>query len=176
MATRLDSLPTLRGADFVLRPAQPAELDVFADAISADSEASPWWGTDAETIRRWFASPDYYLFALEQAGDVVGVLGFEEVDDDDYRSAGVDIGLLSCCIGKGLGTAALRLLVGWLIDERGHHRITIDPAANNGRAIRAYEKVGFKRIGIAREYERGSDGVWHDNLLMDLLASEFRRA
>jgi aminoglycoside 6'-N-acetyltransferase len=60
-----------------------------------------------------------------------------------------------------------------LIDERGHHRITIDPAAANTAAIRAYEKVGFRRVGVMRSYERdaGGDG-WHDGLLMELLAGE----
>jgi L-amino acid N-acyltransferase YncA len=41
-------------------------------------------------------------------------------------------------------------------------------------AIRAYEKVGFRRVGVMRSYERGPDGSWHDNLLMDLLAGELR--
>jgi aminoglycoside 6'-N-acetyltransferase len=34
--------------------------------------------------------------------------------------------------------------------------------------------VGFKSVGIMRKYERGPDGSWHDSLLMDLLADEFR--
>ena len=60
-----------------------------------------------------------------------------------------------------------------LIDERGHHRITIDPAATNAAAIRAYEKVGFRRVGVMRSYERDADGRdWHDGLLMELLAGE----
>jgi aminoglycoside 6'-N-acetyltransferase len=55
----------------------------------------------------------------------------------------------------------------------GHHRLTIDPAAANRNAIRAYESVGFKPVGLMRKYERGRDGTWHDGLLMDLLAEEF---
>lgn len=48
----------------------------------------------------------------------------------------------------------------------------IDPAADNVAAIRGYGKVGFRPVGIMRQYERGSDGTWHDGLLMDLLAAE----
>jgi len=62
----------------------------------------------------------------------------------------------------------------YLFDERGHHRITIDPALANVRAIGAYEKVGFKRIGVGRRYEMGLDGTFHDNLLMDMLAEDLR--
>ena len=76
--------------------------------------------------------------------------------------------------GAGLGPAALRLVARWLIDERGHHRITIDPACANARAIRAYESIGFRPVGVMRSYERGPDGAWHDGLLMDLLAHELR--
>ena len=60
-----------------------------------------------------------------------------------------------------------------LIHDRGHHRLTIDPAAHNERAIRCYEKVGFKRVGIMREYWLDPEGVWRDGLLLDLLAREF---
>ena len=64
-------------------------------------------------------------------------------------------------------------MVRHLIDELGHHRITIDPAATNTAAIRAYQKVGFSRVGIMRRSERDADGEdWHDSLLMELLAGE----
>jgi aminoglycoside 6'-N-acetyltransferase len=60
-----------------------------------------------------------------------------------------------------------------LIDDLCHHRITIDPAAANTAAIRAYEKVGFRRVGVMRQAERDADGEgWHDSLLMELLAGE----
>ncbi len=66
----------------------------------------------------------------------------------------------------------MRTLARYLVEERGHHRLTIDPAAENSAAIRAYEKVGFARVGVMREYWRAQDGTWHDGLLMELLASE----
>ena len=60
----------------------------------------------------------------------------------------------------------------WLFDERGHHRLTIDPSAANARAIATYTAVGFRPVGLMREYERGPDGTFHDGLLMDLLRDE----
>lgn len=59
-----------------------------------------------------------------------------------------------------------------LVDDRGHRRITIDPAAENLRAIRSYECVGFEPVGRMRAYCRKPDGRWVDGLLMDLLAEE----
>jgi aminoglycoside 6'-N-acetyltransferase len=48
----------------------------------------------------------------------------------------------------------------------------IDPAADNLAAIRCYTKVGFRPVGVMRQYERSADGSWHDGLLMELLAGE----
>ena len=128
-----------------------------------------WWGS--------FEGPDELrnegcAFAIEVDGELAGWLGFSEENDPQYRRAGLDIVLAPRFQGRGLGPAALRLAARWLIDERGHHRLTIDPAAENERAIRAYEKVGFRPVGVLRRYERGPDGEWRDGLLMDLLADE----
>jgi len=75
--------------------------------------------------------------------------------------------------GTGLAREAVGLVVRHLFEARGHHRITIDPAAANERAIRCYEAVGFVRVGIMRQYERAADGTWRDGLLMELLAKTF---
>ena len=54
-------------------------------------------------------------------------------------------------------------------------RIVIDPAAANERAIRCYEAVGFRRVGVMRSYwfDR-TIGDWVDGLMLDLLGSELR--
>jgi aminoglycoside 6'-N-acetyltransferase len=86
----------------------------------------------------------------------------------------MDIVLAAAFQGAGLGPEALRLAAAWLIGARGHHRLTIDPAAANERAITVYASIGFRPVGIMRSYERGPDGEWHDGLLMDMLAGELR--
>ena len=63
-------------------------------------------------------------------------------------------------------------LARWLFEEGGHHRVTIDPAADNARAIRCYESVGFRPVGVMRRYERVGSGEFRDGLLMDLLPEE----
>src|SRR5262249_32228917 len=113
-------------------------------------------------------------FAIEVDGALAGWLGYNEELDPDCRHASLDIFLAPEYQGRGLGPVALRLGAGWLFDERGHHRLTIDPACANARAIRAYEAVGFRPVGVMRRYERGADGDWHDNLLLDLLRDELR--
>ena len=107
-----------------------------------------------------------------QSGPEVVRFQYHEENEPDFRHASVDLFLAAHAQGQGLGTDAVRVLARYLIEERGHHRLTIDPAADNVAAIRAYEKVGFRSVGRMREYWRSPDGTWHDGLLMDLLARE----
>jgi aminoglycoside 6'-N-acetyltransferase len=115
---------------------------------------------------------DAVTFAIVHGEEVIGLAQFYEEDDEQYRHAGIDVGLGDAWHGCGLGTDTVRTLARHLVHDRGHHRLVIDPASDNARAIRCYEKVGFRPVGVLREYERGTDGAWHDGLLMDLLACE----
>jgi aminoglycoside 6'-N-acetyltransferase len=115
---------------------------------------------------------DEHSLAIEVDGEVVGAVQFFEEEDPMYRHANIDLYLTTSRHGQGLGSEAVRVLARYLIEERGHHRLTIDPAAANQAAIRAYEKVGFRPVGVMRSYERGLDGTFHDGLLMELLAGE----
>jgi len=157
--------PTLHGNRVTLRPL--AEPDIAPlNALVAQSGVREWWGTDP-TVEEENA------FAIEVDGELAGWLAFYEEDDPDYRHGGLDIFVAPAFQGRGLGREALSLATRWLLTERGHHRLIIDPAAANERAIKVYASIGFKPVGIMRRYERGPDGTWHDGLLMDLLAEEF---
>ena len=107
-------------------------------------------------------------------GAIVGAIQWYEEDDPDYRHAGIDLFLDPEVHGRGLGTDAIRALAGYLFTVEGHHRLIIDPAASNLPAIRANEKVGFRRVGTMRRYERDADGVWQDGILMELLAEDLK--
>jgi aminoglycoside 6'-N-acetyltransferase len=167
-------LPVLRGERVVLRPLCRDDTPTVR-AMLAEPEVARWWGEydDARLERDFFDALCVSAYAIEVDGEWAGVIMFEEVKDPDYKSASIDITLSTAIQGGGFGTDALHTLIRYLINVRGHHRVTIDPAADNARAIHVYEKVGFKPVGIMRAYERRGDGQWHDGLLMDLLAGEF---
>ncbi len=117
--------------------------------------------------------PEGTRLTIEVDGAVAGLIQFGEELEPKYRHASIDLFLDPALHGRGLGTEAVRRVVRMLIDERGHHRVTIDPSASNAAAIRAYEKAGFKRVGVMRKAERDADGRgWHDSLMMELIAGE----
>ena len=137
-----------------------------------------WWreSVPVETIAAELADAgDEVVLVIEVAREVAGAIQFYEENEPDYRHAAIDLYLAGRFQRQGLGPEAIRLVATYLVEVRGHHRLTIDPAADNAAAIRAYERVGFRPVGVMRRYERGADGSWHDGLLMDLLAEELDR-
>jgi aminoglycoside 6'-N-acetyltransferase len=160
----------IAGQTVVLRPTTAAHVPRFLEVLSHPEVAKWWGGYDLERVRRELLGPQGY--AVEQHGEVVGLIIYYEEDDADHRHAGIDLALHPDAHGQGLGADAMRTMARFLFDVRGHHRIVIDPAAHNERAIRSYTRVGFRSIGIMRSYERRLDGSWHDGLLMDLLPDD----
>ena len=118
-------------------------------------EVARWWGNppSEEEFRKDLLDQELVLFAIEVDNEVVGLIQYEEETDPGYRSAGIDISVRADHLGRGLGTDAIRTLARYLFDERNHHRLTIDPAAANSRAIASYRKVGFRPVGVMRRYE-----------------------
>lgn len=167
----------LRGRAVVLRPTTPADAPALA-AILAEPEVARWWGDfDLERVMSDLVEgdPEEENLVIEHEGAVVGYIQAVEENEPDFRSAGIDLFLRTDAQGRGLGPDAILALARHLIDERGHHRLTIDPAADNARAIAAYSKLGFEPVGRMRRYQRMRDGRWVDALLMDLLAEELVR-
>jgi aminoglycoside 6'-N-acetyltransferase len=140
--------------------------------IHAMPEVTRWWG-DPEPGFPMSDDPESTRFSIVLNDRIVGLIEYCEELTPRYRHATIDVFLDPAVHGRGLGTEAVRRVVRHLVDGRGHHRITIDPACDNAVAIHTYAKAGFKPVGVLRSYERDIDGDgWHDALLMDLIAGE----
>ena len=167
-------MTTLAGRLVQLRPASEADIPRLVEIRSTPEVYAHWRGGEdlEKAVREDFAEDGIHPYAIELDGRVVGWIQWQAEEEPDYRHASIDIYVDPAVHGKGLGTDAVRTLARHIVVDHGHHRITIDPAAHNATAIRAFEKVGFRPVGIMRQAERGPDGTWHDSLLMDLLAAE----
>jgi len=171
-------MATLIGSLVRLEPATAEHVPALA-AIRRTPEVHEFWrgGDDLDAaVIEDLQEPGSTPYVIEFSSRVVGWIQWSAEEDPDYRYASIDIYLDPAARGRGLGTDAVRTMARHLIDEHGHHRLEIDPAADNAAAIRCYEKAGFRPVGIRRRSERGNDGSWHDGLLMDLLADEFAPA
>jgi aminoglycoside 6'-N-acetyltransferase len=170
----------LRGPRLALRPVTRADLSTLLAILREPAVAEHWSQPDDDFDEHELMAGDATdeecatTFAVTIDERIIGwIAGWEKLHRD-YRHAGIDLFLTGDEQGKGYGPEAIRAVCRWLFDVRGHHRITIDPAADNLRAIAAYERVGFRRVGVMRRYERGADGTYHDGLLLDLLPDDLQ--
>jgi aminoglycoside 6'-N-acetyltransferase len=158
-----------------LRPAAVGDVPRLLAILNEAAVASRWgahWSED-DVVKQFVGGDKVSVIVVDE--EVIGAIQFDEEDDPMYRHAAIDIFITTLRHGQGLGSDAIRTLARYLIEERGHHRLTIDPAADNEQAIRAYRAVGFRELGVMRGYERGDDGTWHDGVLMEMLAEDFNR-
>ena len=153
------------GPDLTLRPLAEADIPELTRIIQTPA-VGRWWDDGVP----WEDSHATML-TIEAEGRIAGLIQYAEETDAKYRHASIDIFVDPALHGRGIGTEAIRRLVRHLIDERGHHRITIDPAVQNVAAVRAYEKAGFRAVGVMRSSWRDPDGVWRDSLLMELVVT-----
>ena len=137
--------------------------------------AAPWWTDTSEAGLRaaTIDAPDTVSWSVDVDGHLAGVVSAFDAGWPPGGYVGLAVALGDSWQDHGLGPEALSLVIAHIASERGVHRFTIDPAAENARAIRAYEKLGFRRVGIMRQSEVAPDGSWRDCMLMDLLIGEF---
>ena len=169
-------LPTPR---LRLRPPQGADLSPLTAILAEPAVARFWPGYDAARVRGEVieAEEGLTVLVIERGGsEVVGMVQHEVSSDPEYPSAELDLFLATRCHGQGLGGEVLRAVLGELFEARGVHRVTVDPAAANTRAVRAFTRAGFRTVGLMRAYQRAPDGSVHDGLLMELLAGDRPRA
>ncbi|GAA0126244.1 MULTISPECIES: GNAT family protein [Clostridium] len=131
-----------------------------------------------EDEERWYeglsVTKDTYNFAIETLEDnqYIGGCGINKID---WKNSVVVIGIF---IGdkeywnKGYGTDAINILIKFIFEQMNIRKIKLQVFSFNERAIRAYEKCGFKREGVLRQ-EIFRDGRYHDEIIMGLLRQEY---
>ena len=175
-APRSDREVRIAGDRVVVRSIADGDITPLEAVMRCPGVRTWWWDfeIDLDVVAVKAGDPEAHPLVIEHAGHVVGYIQYSEETSLQYRFASIDIALHDDHQGHGYGSDAIRTLARYLIATRGHHRLTIDPALANERAIRCYERVGFRPVGVMRQYERSADGTWHDGLLMDLLAGELQ--
>lgn len=119
------------------------------------------------------SSPEAVFVIVTLDGDkMIGTVGLESINwinrtatlgifigDKEYRD-------------KGFGTEAIRMILEYGFKYMNLHNIKLDLMGFNTRALKCYEKCGFKEIGRRREAEF-LNGKYYDQISMDILDTEF---
>jgi RimJ/RimL family protein N-acetyltransferase len=178
--------PVLRGDRIWLRPLEEGDMVAYAAGINDVEVGIPAgyrWPMSVDLARAWLERQqdsvqrgDEFLFAICELGDdrFVGTTWLKEVSWVD-GSAELAIYMDRDHIGAGWGTDAQRTLLRFGFISLGLRRIWLTVDADNARAIRSYEKVGFRREGVMRQAHRGLNGL-ADSVLMAILREEWEAA
>lgn len=172
------------GDRIYLRPVEVEDVPVLQKWVN-DPEVNQYLGVylpyNAVREREWveglYKDPAnvVLVIALIEGDRPIGNCGLHQLRMDPPNRC-AELGIV---IGepefqnRGYGAEAMRLLCGYGFNRLNLHRIGLRVYEYNRRAIRCYEKVGFRREGALRE-GRFLDGRWHDVVLMGLLEHEFR--
>jgi diamine N-acetyltransferase len=130
-----------------------------------------------EAEERWYdaavsgADRFFTIYRIEGMAPI----GTCDLRDIDHRNRTASVGILigeGSERGKGYGAEAMRLLLDVGFTVLGLHNIWLSTYAFNLAGYHCYRKAGFREIGRRREC-RLLNGVLHDEIFMDMLASEF---
>ncbi|WP_429714976.1 GNAT family N-acetyltransferase [Bacillus rhizoplanae] len=172
----------LTGKDIVLKRITPEDYKDFfliedvmeSRLLMNDDIPYPPTQSDHEKFLNGISSDkDSYVFGIhpKEENKLIGTIGIFSVNWKNSTCV-VGISMGPNFQGKGYGTDAMKTLVSFIFNYMNINKIKLNVFGFNQRAIRSYEKCGFKKEGILRE-ELFRFGKFNDIYAMGLLRSEW---
>ncbi len=161
----------------------PALIDLRLKMINAcpDSflddygELSDW---SVEDWGKWFSrlteAKNSNLIVAEEGGKLVGIVGCKGVKHQRAAHVAtlVGVGVLPEYRGQGIGGKMLKKMIAWVKNETQVERLQLTVYADNLVAIKFYQKLGFQKEGLFKNYAKSShDGHSQDGLMMAIFIS-----
>jgi RimJ/RimL family protein N-acetyltransferase len=172
----------MAGEKVVLSPIEKEDVRLFQRWINdlvVTRYTRPHQITTLESEKQWFkriiSSKDDATFAIvdKKSGRTIGNVSLMKISNVDGNAEfGIMIGDKNYW-GKGYGTEAAKLILDFGFNVLRLHEIYLRVKAFNKRAVKAYEKAGFKPAGVLRQNHFFA-GKYHDVYLMDVLDKEFK--
>ena len=124
----------------------------------------------ATSLRAW-GEGSSYRFGVVAGGALVGCVNLNDVVRGVFQNAHLGYWIDEAHGGRGITTAAVRLVVGFAFGEARLHRVQAGVIPRNAASVRVLEKCGFREEGLARRYLRIA-GVWEDHRIFALTREE----
>jgi len=113
-----------------------------------------------------------YIIMDKESGMPIGITSLINIDfKNRHAECIIDIGEKNYW-GKGFGSEAMTLLLDYAFLEMNLHRVSLRVFSFNSKAIKLYEKLGFKYEGASRQ-GLFREGVWYDIIHMGMLKNEY---
>jgi RimJ/RimL family protein N-acetyltransferase len=161
------------GRTLRLETYRPEDKEALVSMYGSMSPEAITWGMppyDRARIERWTSNPSNTINLLARSENrVVGHLQVSSMPFSRRKGVGeLFIYIHQDFQNLGLGTKMMKRAID-LAKERGLHRLGLTVVTDNHRAIKVYEKVGFKKEGVAKDAFYGDDHRYHDEVEMGLL-------
>ena len=172
MSTAVLPSQPLSGPLVSLRAPAPGDLDPLT-SILLEPEVALWWvGYTRDRVRAEFIEAPDTTRIIEVAGECAGALWVLRGSDAEYPTTVMHLFIGTAFRGRRIGEETLALAISHEF-AAGVSRVTLDPNVHNDGAIRCYERLGFRRVGVLRDYQVRPGGHLEDGLLLDLTRSDF---
>ncbi|TQR30164.1 GNAT family N-acetyltransferase [Brevibacillus brevis] len=158
----VDVYHTWRNDEEVMRTTNPS-MDVYT-----------WEDTNGfvNQVILHASSSKSYMIVDSQTNRPIGITSLIQIDLKNRNAECIiDIGEKEYW-GKGYGREAMKLLLDYAFLEMNLHRVSLRVFSFNERAIKLYERLGFKQEGISRQF-LFREGKWHDIVHMGILQQEY---
>lgn len=175
----------LRGTNIRLTALTPNDLPIIAHwyqnaellrLLDARAAYPATEGALAKWLEERQTATNVFLFAVRLLEND-DLLGYVELDGIlwTHQVSGVSIGIGDPTYwGKGYGYEAMQLALAFAFNELNLHRVQLTVFSYNKRAMALYEKLGFQREGVYREFLQ-RDGKRYDMYLYGLLRHDYER-
>ncbi len=170
----------LLGDRIYLSPRNSEDVELFTEWLN-DFEITDYTGksgilTTLEGEKKYLeyhSSPEAtFVIVTNDDNKMIGTVGLEKIDNINRTATlGIFIGDKEYR-DKGYGTESINLILEYGFKYMNLNNIKLDLMEFNTRALKCYEKCGFKECGRRRKC-KFINGKYYDSISMDILAEEF---
>lgn len=170
----------LEGDNIYLSPRNVEDVEVFTEWLN-DFETTDYIGrssqiltldAEKEYIENQVHNESSFVIVKKENDQVIGAIDLEDIDHvNRIATLGIFIGDKENR-NKGYGTEAIEMLLEYGFHYLNLNNIMLWVMSFNDRAVACYKKCGFQEIGKRRK-SRFINGVYYDQIEMDILAEEF---
>jgi len=182
----MSAVPIIKGANIILREIKESDIDDRCYFGRPTEFAYMCGGNRSDNVEfppreeweNWYKhiskqTEDRIIWMIEYDGKCIGSANLHNISLKD-RNATFAIGIWAAdYYSKGIGTEVIRLVLKYAFGVIKLHRVDLKVLNYNKRAIRCYEKCGFRQEGILRD-SAFIEGEYHSDIIMSILEDEYR--
>jgi ribosomal-protein-alanine N-acetyltransferase len=154
-----------------LYSSQSAFLAPFDPPRPASFHTEEGQRLELDLLERERAGDRLYRFLILAGGEPAGLISVSRITRGPFQNAGLGYWVMQEQNGRGVATAAVRLVCEWGFGEAGLHRLEAATLTDNIGSQLVLRRNGFAEIGHSPRY-LFINGAWRDHILFAKTAED----